>query len=142
MSLTIEYVPKPGMIEYTVFADVGEFMNLIKDKGYVFIDITDRTKTRLSTSVYIPGYRYLANEKYNNGLKYFTSSEYSYATYEQVESHFLVIGKKFNQSHLEIHLRSLFDKIFSKYMDKITFKVYNSRIINEIRLRTINQMTI
>lgn len=90
--MKISYCEKPFMMEFQMLADSNKFIAEIKKTGCVYVYARFHTKTRIETSLYLPGYCFGIDQKVIN-IKTHYEKELNYLSGEYIEKHYFRILK-------------------------------------------------
>jgi len=57
----VEFIPTLRVMEFRPLASQKDFLEKVREKGYVCVKASNHTKTRISTSLYIAGFNFKIN---------------------------------------------------------------------------------
>ncbi len=127
--MKITYCKKPYVMEFGLYSSPNKFFDRIKKLGYVYVDTKFHTKTRVATTLYVPGFRFGIDIEVK-GIMTHEESEMDFLSGGVITVHFFKILKAQKIEKFEEYIST----IASQYIDdNIELRVYNTGVISKLK---------
>ncbi len=110
MARVIKYIPTPQVIEFGVFANAGDFIKAVTERGAVEVIVKNETKTRIRISLYTKGYNFSINMN-NPAIKMVEKKFMNYAHGKEMTAYYFKILKKQMLPELEEHIQYCLNQV-------------------------------
>ena len=123
----IEFIPVPMVMEFRPLASQKDFIEKVREKGYVCVMARNHTKTRISTSLYITGFSYKANWDIPGFLTHH-DQEISMWSGNTVDNHYF---KKMKKQDRDCYIRYV-QAIVEKVIDTINWRKCDEAVLKAL----------
>lgn len=130
--MKISYEQRPMCMEFKLISSQEKFYESIRKLNYVYVNPRMITKTRVSTSLYIPGYSFSINKQVE-GIKTDLKKEYSFLDYNPVSCHYFKVLKNQRIEKYEEYITTLIKTHIADLPEDFEVKIYETDAIRKLK---------